>query len=457
MGWRLSTFFVLQRLIGSRADLRYRDFLDMERWDGIRLTAWRDRQISGLLDHAVSAVPYYRSLGLAAGSSLESFPIVTKELLHEHYHNLMTSALRTEYKAGRCPRRYGWLEVTSGGTTGIPTTVIHDADFRDMDRAARLYEQHLSGFPFGTPHYRLWGSMHDIQRTRASRPQRIMAGLSRETLLNAFQMEDARIATYIDLFRRKPRNHMIAYVDALEQIALHAQNRDIHLPEFRSIMTTGGTLTEDTERLLARAFSARIHNKYGSRDCGELACACEHGNLHILSPNVHIEVLNDQDQPVKRGEAGRVIATFLGNRAFPIIRFDIGDVAIQGGSSCACGRPFPMLERITARTVDQIRNTSGGFITPVYIRHTVGVMHGQRKIRRYQFIQHDCTRYELLIQPEESMDRIEMDEILPGLRADLIQVLGKDAELSIHYQTNIPETSGGKFRHVVNKYRPSEK
>ncbi len=456
MGIRLETFFILQRLIGSRADRCYRRLLAMERWPADRLAAWRDGELRALLDHAASQIPHYKKLSLSAGAPLSAFPIISKDILHEHYRSMMTPTLLAEYERSGKRRGYGWMEVTSGGTTGIPTTVIHDAGFRDQDRAARLYEQHMAGFPFGTRHIRLWGSMHDIQRTKTSRPQQVMACLARETLLNAFQMDDDQIRHYIDAFKRHAGGHMIAYVDALEQIGIYACNHGISLPAFTSIMTTGGSLTEDTEAFLRQTFRARIHNKYGSRDCGELACACEHGLLHILSPNVHLELLDEHDTPVAPGKSGRVIVTFLGNNAFPIIRFDIGDIAIAGPAACSCGRTYPTLKRVTARSVDIIRSTSGGYITPVYIRHTVGVMHGKRKFRRYQFIQHDRARYELLIQPEESMDRAALDETLPGLRADLMEVLGKDAELSIHYQMIIPETSGGKFRHVVNKYKPGE-
>lgn len=455
MNPRLLTFFMLQRLIGSRAGAWYRHVLAMERWPAGRFIAWRDARLRRLLDHAATAIPHYRDLGLSPGAPLEAFPVITKERLHDHYLRLMLPSFREEYQSGRKPRGYGWLEVTSGGTTGIPTTVIHDAEFRDMDRAARLYNQHLAGFPFGTPHYRLWGAMNDIQRVKKSFSQKLMARLARETLLNAFQMDDDRIASYLDILSREPRDHLIAYVDALEQLAVFAENRGIPLPSFRSIITTGGTLTADTENRLKQAFHARIHNQYGSRDCGALACSCDHGGLHILAPNVFIEVLDADLKPVPAGREGSVHVTFLGNSSFPIIRFEIGDVAEAGPPEpCACGRPFPLLGRVTARTVDLVRDTRGGFITPVFIRHTVGVVHGQRKIRRYQFIQAGRTQYELLLQPEAGIERGALDAMVPGLRRDLLEVLGPGAALDIRFEPLIAETAGGKFRHVINRYRP---
>jgi phenylacetate-CoA ligase len=322
-----------------------------------------------------------------------------------------------------------------------------------MDRAAKLYNQHLAGFPFGTPHFRLWGAVQDIQQTRQSPSRALMAWLANEKLLNAFRMETGQMESYLDQFTDHPRPGLIAYVDALEQIVRHAQQTGRDLPSFSSIITTGGTLTDETAALLHEAFGARVHNQYGSRDCGALGCSCDHGLIHTHAPNVYIEVVDENGRQVPAGATGSVLVTFLGNRVFPIIRFEIGDMAVMGPERCPCGRPFPTLQSITCRKSDMIYSTTGGYVSPVFIRHMIGVEYGKRHFRRFQFVQTDRTAYRLTIQPEGDAGQPDLEGIVGALRTDLLRVLGSDAGLDIVFSDSIPEADSGKFRYVINQYR----
>jgi len=451
---REKLFFGLQRAIGSRAGHVYEQLKAMEAWSRDQLSQWQQERRDKLLDHAVRNVPFYRNMPhLQDARKLTNFPIITKASLSGHYHDLMSDDMQRMYASGK-PRGYAWLEVTSGGTTGLPTTVIHDADFRDKDRAARAYEQFLCGFPFGTPHIRLWGSMHDIQKTRSSRQARIMSALSGEVFLNAFQMEDDHIRSYLNIINSGRMDFMIAYVDAVEQIARFARRHQILVRPLTAIMTTGGTLTEDTRNEINDVFHARVHNKYGSRDAGEIACECEHGGLHVL-PHILTEVVDENGNSLPTGTTGRLIITFLGNDSFPLIRYDITDMASLSDKPCPCGRPFPLLDRLEGRATDFLFSSTGGFVSPVYIRHVVGVVHGQGKVKRFQLVQSSATDYTLMLQPEAGLHSHDLEQLKQPLLVDLNAVLGEAARIDVQVAEMIPETPGGKFRYIINRYRSS--
>ena len=452
---REKTFFALQRALGSHAQAAYRQLLDQETWPRDRFAAWQDAEFQHLAAAAVQDVPFYRER-VAPGThhDLAAFPIITKSELAGNFTALMSDAMRTDYERGPA-RGYTWVKVTSGGTTGLPTTVIHDADFRDKDRAARLYELHLAGFPFGTPHVRLWGSMHDIQRTRASLQQRVIATLANETLLNAFMMEDAHLRAYLDLLHRSRVQHLLTYADAGYQLARFAWRHGIAVRPLTSIMATGGTLTDAMRTTMAEVFRCRVHNKYGSRDAGELACDCDHGSLHVL-PHLIIEIVDEQGRPCPPGVTGRVLVTFLGNPSFPLIRFDITDRAAASAAPCACGRPFPVLERLEGRAVDFLVSTRGGFVSPTYIRHLVGVVHGSEKVRRFQLVQEGPASFTLALQPETGVAADTVATLSDPIRRDLLPVLGDDAHITVSVVDRIAETGTGKFQYVINRHvRPS--
>lgn len=448
---RRRIYFALQRALGSRAGSAYKRMLEMERWPAERLRDWRESRLREILVSVARDIPFYRERFSRPPDRLDQLPIIRKADLSTYFLSLMRDDLRAEYE-GRRPRKgYGWLTVTSGGTTGLPTTVIHDAEFRDLDRAARAYAQYLCGFPFGTPHFKLWGSMEDLRRSQRSWQQRVIAALNRETLLNAFRMEDDRVHMYLDMMNRTRIGHMIAYVDAADQLARIAERDGIAMRPLKSIIATGGTLTDDTRERLRRVFGARVHNKYGSRDAGELACECELGGLHVLSANVHIEILDDSGNPCPPGVVGRVVVTCLSNALFPILRFDIEDRAAWVDRACPCGRPFPLLERLEGRATDFLPSASGGFVSPIFIRHVIGVVHGKQSLRRYQLEYLGDARYILRLQPERGVPYGALESFREPLLRDLHAVLGKEARIEWCIVDDIPESASGKFRYIINR------
>lgn len=450
MNLRRSAFLAAQRLLGSRAGDRYREFQALEKREAAFSNHWKKQRLDGLLAAAAREVPFYRErLAGRSSPALSDFPIVTKRDFREHYTAFMRADLREEFE-GRKPRaRYGWLEVKTGGSTGVPATVIHDADFRDRDRAARLLEFDLAGFPFGTPHYRLWGAMADINRTRSSRNARALAWFANETVLNAFMMEDARMAQYLDRIEAEGIRFAIAYVDAIYQLARFAERTGRKGARLEAVMATAATVTDEMRATVTRVFAARVHNKYGSREAGDIACECERGGLHVL-PTVHLEVVDEQGAPCAAEVNGRILVTFLGNPSFPLIRYDIEDIGALRADACPCGRPFEMLRHVEGRATDYLVTANGGHVSPAFVRHLIGVVHNPGTILRFQLIQHEPARFELLLEPTPGGG-----DSIAAKRAeivrDLLKVLGDTARLEFRIVDRIEETATGKFRYTVRR------
>lgn len=452
MKLRAAIYVQLQRLIGSRVDLAYRDIRRLASLSAEKYRAEMARKLRDTLTDARATIPFYQSVpGTFDDLRLDAFPMVTKDILIEHYRDLMSPQLRREYD-GNKRRGYGWVEVRSGGTTGVPVAVVHGSDFRDHDRATRMFQQDMCGFPFGTPYIRLWGSMKDINQMKDSRAHRIMIALANETLLNAFQMEPENLDRYLDIIRKRDVPYMMAYIDAAAHLARHAIKKGVR-PRLSSVMACAGTVTEDARSVIREAFGARVHNKYGTRDAGEIACECDQGGLHIL-PGVVVEAVDDAGRACAPGQSGRLLITCMHNRDFPLIRYEIGDVGALSDTSCKCGLPFPCFDRLEGRAMEFLQSTSGGYISPVYIRHLIGVVHPPVGLRRYQMEQTGPNVFVLRLEREPGAPALSDDATGP-LRRDLSAVLGDGAELSIQDVDRIPESASGKFQYVINRYPKS--
>ena len=59
-----------------------------------------------------------------------------------------------------------------------------------------------------------------------------------------------------------------------------------------------------------------------------IAGECREGSMHIMSPHVYIEILDDDGNRLPAGQLGKVVVTRLDAFAMPLVRYYLGDLAI---------------------------------------------------------------------------------------------------------------------------------
>jgi phenylacetate-CoA ligase len=450
---RQHVYLGLQSMLGSKAGPRLEEFLRLETAAPDALRALQQERTGRLLRSAVENVPYYRARCAHYGPlRLEDFPVLTKTAVRDHFRELMSPPLSARYE-GRRGTGYSWIEVKTGGSTGRPTTVIHDACLRDYGRAARLYSQRLCGFPFGTPYFRLWGSMNEISQMRDSAACRLTRWLAGERLLNAFRMSEARMREYLAVMGRSRVRHMMAYVDCAAELARFARANHVPVRPLQSLMACAGTVTPASRALIENVFGCKLHNKYGSRDCAEMACECRHGRMHIYANHVLLEVVDEQGRGVPPGTAGRILVTLLNNLSFPMIRYEIGDVGALGEGGCACGSPFPILDRVEGRTSEFLRTPAGAYVSPLFVIHLVGVVHNPGFVDRFQLVQRASTQFDLNLELAGGTPDSQLKSLGGRLERDLGAVFGQACSVRARRVARIPESSSGKFLYVVSQVR----
>ncbi len=456
---RAAGYFTLQRLIGSRIATAWRDFQRWTRFTPAELHNVVDTRLGQTLESALRDSEHYRNLGLSRRSGesatdfLSRFPILMRGNLREQFTRIVVDWLRPEVTGpeSRSRRRYDWLVVKTGGTTGTPTAVIHDAWFRDYGRATRLFSQQLCGFPLGTPYFRLWGSEQDLLQSAEKLDRRILRNLHGEVPMNAFRAKAAELEQHLATLRAHPEiRHLMTYVDAAASLATFLEDRRLEAPQLKTIMACAGTVTPEWRRLLEKVFRAEVLDKYGSRECADIACECSaHTGLHIYSPNVFVEVVDDNGSACPPGTTGRVLVTLLNNHSFPMIRYAIGDLAVAADEPvpCPCGLPFPRLASIQGRADDMLITESGTLLSSVFVRHFVGVSLNRELIREWQLEQSGPQEFVFRYVPQR---REQLAENLKELGDSLLKALGQSCRVTFDEVTEIPPSATGKVRWIIN-------
>lgn len=95
---------------------------------------------------------------------------------------------------------------------------------------------------------------------------------------------------------------------------------------------------------------------YSSTEMGATFSECPYGcGGHVHPELIIVEIIGEDDVPVKDGEVGEVVITTLGVEGMPLLRFRTGDMSSKVIEQCKCGRNSYRLTPIVGRKNNMIK------------------------------------------------------------------------------------------------------
>ncbi|HEX5436123.1 MAG TPA: hypothetical protein VFW98_03115 [Gemmatimonadaceae bacterium] len=247
-----------------------------------------------------------------------------------------------------------WFSSRSSGSTGEPFRVHYDP--------------------------RAWAMLKHLVKLRARAACGVRAR-HRIALLDAISVEEEgrSLAERTGRMRRvsvlAPPEHMADVLAAFRPHAIYGLPtalaeagrvlcaRGQALPCTR-VFTSGELLSRATREAIARAYSARVFDVYGSSETKEIAWECTAGSMHVNSDVVWLEVLDDDGAPAAAGTVGAIVVTLLVNRAMPLLRYRVGDRGSVRVAACGCGLTLPQLGVVTGRDAETLELSGGRRVSP---------------------------------------------------------------------------------------------
>ena len=168
-----------------------------------------------------------------------------------------------------------------------------------------------------------------------------------------------------------------------------ARRHNVRLYRPRFVYSAAETLRDFMREEIEEQFNAKEFDFYGSREVGAVAGECRYGRRYVFIMNNVVEILPDRhgsatspevadhpaQSPARRGDEappeGRILVTNLHTRAFPLIRYEIGDTGAMGAEpgGCPCGSPLPTLAKLTGRVSDHFVRRDGALVDGEYFTH----------------------------------------------------------------------------------------
>jgi len=190
-------------------------------------------------------------------------------------------------------------------------------------------------------------------------------------------------------------------------------------------------------RAIRRVFKLPIASSYGSTEAGYVFMECEHGRFHQNFEFCRVDFAPITDSRGTHADVGRIFSTTFGNKWFPLIRFDIGDIARLASGPCPCGRNFGLtLSAIEGRLKSLCVAEDGRFITHREMDDALACVDG---LEQYRLVQETRKKVRLdLVSEDGQGKRMAQDaaDILHG-------VFGQHVDIAVsEVRTLLPEKSG---------------
>ncbi|MFI4910736.1 MAG: phenylacetate--CoA ligase family protein [Sedimentisphaeraceae bacterium JB056] len=446
MGWRKWAISGLLKASGSGvpASLAYIKESEFASGDHIRIQ--QEEKLTKLITFCYENVPYYKTVlehsGVVSGGLVKlerynNIPPLTKKVIRENYSSLL-------------PGKYsgtGRYENTSGGSTGEVASFYQDKRYDCWNIANKIYFNRVLGKNPGDKEIKLWGSDRDIIAGSLTLKDKIINFLYNRLFFNCYHLDQERLEKLRLLNNSfKPCGYW-SYMEAAAELAEYIEKSGRKFYSPKMIISTIGPLNEQLRNKIEKALGCNVYNQYGSREVGAIACECKEKNgLHTFPWSHFVEVVGDDYKSVAENQEGQILVTPLENYAMPLLRYSIGDVGVNGGSKCQCGRNTFKLGAVKGRTL-------GYFIKPdgskVHSHFIVQGLFFRDWIERFQIVQEKLDYVVIYIKKRGGVefDQGDIEEIKTQSRL----LLGQQCRIDIDFVSDISRSESGKFLYTICK------
>lgn len=386
-----------------------------------------DRKIRALIAHAAETTAYYRPFGPEA--SLQSLPVVDKNIFRERYADFQSSA---------CLHARGNRIMTTSGSTGTPLSMVQDRGKILANTADAIFLESLAGYHIGEKlaFIRVW--------VRNVRKSKLALFAENSVMMDSSSLSDESIADMLATLKRQKVRVITGYSSALSVISDYIERKGIDTGGFsvHAILPISETMPEPVREQLKRQFGCTVQQTYSNEENGIMGIQSASDNsYYINSESYFYELLKlDSDEPAEDGELGRIVITDLTNYAFPVIRYDNGDTAVAE-KTVRNGRSRLILKELYGRRSDLLYDTKGRAVTPYVITNNLWNVDG---VGQYRFLQTGLKNYELRLCGDR--EKMNVDDMLSRIRP----AFGPDAIIDVRYVDEIPVLSSGKRKYIEN-------
>mgnify|MGYP003667785671 FL=1 len=317
---------------------------------------FQEDQLKNLLQYLKDNSTYYQRVfnrqniqisDINTLEDLQKIPVTTKEDLHTYNDDFI------------CVEPSKIIDyVTTSGTTGSP--VFFGLSDKDLERLA--YNEAIS---FACSKV----TKNDTIQLMTTIDRRFLAGLAYFLGARKLGAGIIRVGAGIpelqwDSIIKFNPSYLIGVPSFLLKLIEYAENNGISVnsSSVKGVICIGEPLKNQdfSDNILSQKIKEKwdieLYSTYASTEMSTAFSECElQQGGHHHPELIIVEILDDKNQPVKKGEEGELVVTTLGVETIPLLRFKTGDIVKAHYQPCECGRNTLRLGPVIGRKKHMIK------------------------------------------------------------------------------------------------------
>lgn len=386
-------------------------------------------------------VPYYKEQvergilpnKITSFTDFAKLPIVSRDFVSENMNDFTDSSKE--------PDSWG----STGGSTGNPLqfpqwksesiycepSVWYVRDFYNINRADRMF--------------RLWGHSHTMGKGLTKYKNKLkfdiglpMIGYKR---FSAYDLSTEQLKKAGDeILKFKPK-YIIGYSKAIYMLAkANAEKKEqFHKLNLKAVMGAAeGFERPEDKQYVSDIFGCHTALQYAAMETNYLAHTHPDGEYKVVWKNNLIECVDEYGNPAK---TGRILVTSLYPRAFPLVRYELGDIIAECKKSDESVYAF---QEIQGRDNDFLMLDKD---TPI---HSEGLTHAikfSEKVIAYQIRYTKDYKYTVYVKSNVQLTKQDFKEI--SMRLSMVDE--RLANIEVKQEDQLKQTVAGKTKWLIEE------
>jgi phenylacetate-CoA ligase len=253
-----------------------------------------------------SSLPGYR--GYDFGLPFQQLPLLSKQRLQTEADKFQRQTVIPQ------------VDVSTSGTTGQPLRLKRSIQSLAVEQAMFDWMTAKAGVDFGNSRIAVLRGDEIKDPNDPEPPYWIDVG-ARKVVFSSAHLNVRTYPAYERKLQEFKPDILMAYPSSLDLLTHLAEPRNAGLP-LKLAITSSETLSQGLRARVARVFGAKLLDYYGQTERSCAAFSLADGVYNFVFPYAYPEFIAGSD-----GKSG-IVGTPFWNRAQPLLRYDIGDIAV---------------------------------------------------------------------------------------------------------------------------------
>lgn len=335
--------------------------------------------------------------------------------------------------------------INTGGSTGTPLNYPKWDSESKYNEANTWYARTFYNIKRSDKMFRLWGHSHTLGKGLSKYKNLIKLKIGHSligyTRFSAYDLSEENLKLAGEEILKSKPDYIIGYSKALNLLAQYNQEKrdDFHNLNLKAIIGAAEGFDKESDKtLVSDVFGCDVGLQYSSMETYLMAHTNPSEGYKVLWGNNLLECVDEEGNPAK---TGRVLVTTLYPRAFPLVRYEIGDIIVNTTKD---GHSVYEFEEVQGRDNDFLKLDDKTTIHSEAISHAIKY---SDKITAYQIRYTKDSKHTIYLISNEIITEKDKNEI----QKRLSKIDERLSKINVEQADMLKQTIAGKTKWLIEE------